>query len=89
MDKPVVKVTWIDAQDHSEQWVHEDDATKFGGVDCPIISYGILISKTDKYVTLGADWDEADKNYGRVTKIPSLWITEIAELTLLPKPTET
>lgn len=80
MIKPEVRVTWIDAQDHPEAWVHETDAEDFGATDCPIRSLGYLISKTEKYITLGADWDEADKNYGRVTKIPVKWVTSIVEL---------
>lgn len=78
--KPVVQVIWRDAQDHGETWVHEDDTVKFGENVCEIVSYGLLVSKTDKYATLAGDWDESDRNYGRVTKIPTAWIVDLVEL---------
>lgn len=80
MNKPLVKVVWIDAQDHSDPWVHEDEVTAFGARDCPIVSVGFMVSKTNKYITLGADWDAEDSNYGRVTKVPISWVQSITEL---------
>lgn len=82
--KPLVLVMWIDAQDHHEKWVDAADAEKFGEESCMIASVGFLIRKTEKYVTLGADWDEVDTNYGRVTKIPTAWIQSIEDLMTKP-----
>lgn len=78
--KPLVKAIWNDAQDYARMWVDEEDAEAFGHESCEIISVGFLISKTEKYITLAADWDETDKDYGRVTKIPSSMLISIIEL---------
>lgn len=76
----IVKVVWLDAQDHADKWVDQADAEAFTDVDVTVESYGILVRKTDKYVTLAGDWDPIDKDYGRVTKIPSKMVVEIIEL---------
>ena len=78
--KPLVKVVWLDAQDHGENWVGESDAEAFGDTYCQIISVGFQVKKTEKYITLAADWDDSDKDYGRVTKIPVAFVTSIEEL---------
>lgn len=78
--KPLVQVTWNDAQDHGESWVGLDDAEAFGDVSCTIISVGFLVKKTDKYVTIAGDWEAADADYGRVTKIPAAWVISLKEL---------
>ena len=78
--KPLVRISWLDAQDHPDKWVDEVDANSFGDLDCLIESVGFLVSKTTKYLTLAADWDETDKDYGRVTKIPAAWVVSIEEL---------
>lgn len=75
----VAKVVWNDAQDHPQKWVDQEDAEKFGEQDCTVISYGIVISRTAKYLTIGGDWDPDDKDYGRVTKIPVGWIVSEEE----------
>jgi len=86
MDKRIVLVEWNDAQDHPEKWVDEEDAEKFGEDACMIQSIGFLVRKTDKYVTLAADWDGVDKDYGRVTKIPTPMVLRIEDLTkMAPK----
>lgn len=84
----LVKVVWFDAQDHPETWVKQDDAEKFGEALCAIESIGFLVRKTSKYVTLAGDWDTEDKNYGRVSKIPTAWIDKIIHLTDVEPPTE-
>ena len=78
--KPIVYVSWHDAQDYNETWAHEENVVEWGTQNCLIESVGFLVSKTDKYVTLAADWDEDDKNYGRTTKIPSGMVVELKEL---------
>lgn len=82
MDKPLVRVVWIDAQDHPDKWVDEKDATEFGSVSCVIVSVGFLVSKTEKYVTLAGDWDETDTDFGRVTKIPVAWLISLEDLSV-------
>lgn len=81
--KPIVLVTWLDAQDHADTWVDAKAAEQFGESECRITSVGFLISKTEKYVTLGGDWDEVDSDYGCVRKIPTRMIQEIKELPFL------
>jgi len=61
---------WHDAQDHADKWTAAEDAEAFANTPCEIISVGWLVSETAKYVTLAADWDGTDEDYGRVTKIP-------------------
>lgn len=84
MDKKVVVVTWWDSQDHPDKWVDEVDAEAFNDVEVAVVSYGILVKQTDKYVTLAADWDPIDKDYGRVTKIPTKMIQSVVELLRSP-----
>lgn len=76
----LVRVKWNDAQDHPDKWVDEEDAGRFGDLDCTIVSIGFLVRKTDKYVTLAGDWDAIDKDYGRVTKIPVGMILSVEPL---------
>ena len=78
--KPITKVTWHDAQDHKETWASEEDMEQWSAVVCAIVSVGFLVSKTDRYITLAADWDAEDKNYGRITKIPVGMVVESVEL---------
>ena len=78
--KPLVRIVWEDAQDHSDKWVDEADADAFGAKLCTIISVGFLVSRTDKYLTLAGDWDADDKDYGRVTKIPAGVVREVITL---------
>lgn len=70
MHKPIVKIVWHDAQDHPDKWTAAEDAESFANEACEIVSIGWLVSETAKYVTLAGDWDNADADYGRVTKIP-------------------
>ena len=77
MAQQMVQVVWSDSQDHADKWVDEEDAITWGQTSCDIISIGFLISKTPKYITLGADWDEVDKDYGRVTKISTSMLVSI------------
>ena len=76
----MVRVLWADSQDHAEKWVDEEDEITWGQTSCDIISIGFLISKTPKYITLGADWDAIDKDYGRVTKISTSMLVSIENL---------
>lgn len=77
--KPITKVTWHDAQDHKDTWASEADMAQWCTTACVIVSVGFLVSKTDRYVTLAADWDDEDKNYGRITKIPTGMVVDIIE----------
>lgn len=76
----IVLIHWRDAADHKDAWVDVEDAEKFGDADCEIVSVGYLIRKTDRYYTIGGDWDEVDKDYGRVTKIPVNTIISVKEI---------
>lgn len=76
----LVLVLWEDAQDHEETWVPIADAEAWGQVSCPVRSVGYVISDTSKYLSLAGDWDVADKNYGRPTKIPKGTIIKVIDL---------
>ena len=78
--RQVVQVTWTDSQDHADKWVDSADAEAFSDVDCTIVSVGLVVRKTDKYLTLAGDYDAVDDDYGRVTKIPAGMIQEVKEL---------
>lgn len=86
VDKRLVRVEWIDSQDHPDKWVDEGDAAEFGNISCTVVSVGFLVSKTEKYVTLGGDWDEADKDFGRVTKIATVGVISLEDLVVSPSP---
>lgn len=75
----IVRVVWDDAEDPSEgkTWLDGEDVEKFSTHDCTVESVGYLVSQTEKYVTLGADWIDELKHWGRVTKIPAGMVTRI------------
>jgi len=77
-------VEWLDSQDHKDKWVDEGDATEFGNISCTIISVGFLVSKTEKYITLAGDWDDSDKDFGRVTKVATAGVISLADLSVSP-----
>lgn len=76
----LVRVTWLDAQDHKETWVDNADAEAFTDIDCKIVSVGFVVKAGRKYITISGDWDESDKDWGTVRKIPLAWIESIDEL---------
>lgn len=80
----LVMVAWVDAHDPQEAWMAEADAVVYGEVEVVITSVGWVISKGTKYLTLGADYDAIDKDYGRVTKIPLGMITSLVILEPVP-----
>lgn len=82
MPKPLVVVTWDDAEDPDDgkTWMDEADVAAFSKQECTVVSVGYLLSKTDKYVTLAGDWIEKLQHSGRVTKIPTQMVTEIQEV---------
>lgn len=79
MDR-IVRVTWLDAQDHPDTWVDEGDVSEFNDKDCEVVSVGYLVRKTEKYLTVAGDWDSVDKNYGTVRKIPVGMVKSIEDL---------
>lgn len=80
VQRQLVLVTWLDAQDHKDKWVDEHDAEAFTDEECKITSVGFLVRKTEKYVTIAGDWDAVDTDYGRVTKIPTKMVVDIKGL---------
>jgi hypothetical protein len=80
-DLKIVRVHWIDAQDHKDKWVDVADAEAFAEQDCQIVSVGYLVRNTEKYITLAGDFDAVDQDYGRVTKIPVGMVQSLTELT--------
>lgn len=79
-----VLVTWDDAEDPADgkTWLDEEDVETFSKHNCTVQSIGFLVSKTDKYVTLGGDWIDELKHWGRVTKIPAGMVLSIQTLQL-------
>lgn len=82
--KPLLLVTWNDAQDMGEAWADAKSAEEFGEQDCLICSVGFQISKGPKYLTIGADFHADEGDYGRITKIPVAWVVSIQELPVSP-----
>lgn len=80
MDLKRVEVTWIDAEDHKETWISQQDAEEFGEQETPAVSIGFLVKRTPKYVTIAGDQDLSNGNYGTVRKIPVSAIQKIEEL---------
>lgn len=84
MNKPLILVEWRDAQDFNESWADAKAIEQFGEEECLIRSVGYQVSKGPKYLTLGADFHEAENDYGRITKIPVAWVISIQELSTPP-----
>lgn len=76
----LVLIIWNDAQDNLEPWVNEDDAKAFAESPCPITTVGFLVRKTETHTVIAGDWNDTDKDYGRVTKIPTKMIVSVQEL---------
>lgn len=77
----IVKVHWRDAEHIiNDTWTDEAKVQEFADEDFVLESIGYLVRKTDKYVTLAGDWDEYNKNWGAVRKIPSAMVLSIEDL---------
>ena len=76
--KKFVKVTWHDAQDAPDTWVHQDDVQHFTDSLCEVTSWGWIVGQSKHYLTLAADYVK-DGDYGRVTKIPRGMIVKTEE----------
>ena len=70
--KPLLRITWYDAEDHNETWVAKNDIEKWADKFKTVVSIGWLLRRNKKYVVLAAD--DAGGEWGRVTKIPMGWI---------------
>lgn len=77
--KPLVRVTWDDAEDPSgaSTWMEADDVSEFSEHTALVVSVGILQHRTAKYLTLAGDFIEDTNQFGRVTKIPTAQVTLI------------
>ncbi len=82
--KQLVQILWHDSRDADIAWMTETDAVAYGEEPCEIYSVGYLISKGTKFVTIGADWNPQDKDFGRVTKVPVGMVISIQELSVSP-----
>ena len=86
-DKPLVRVTWLDASDppNDVSWYSDKEVDDFSATSCTVVSVGYLKSRTDKYVTLVADYilnDNGTYTWGRPTKIPVGMVQLVEELSL-------
>lgn len=84
MDKPLAKVTWIDASDPpgDTSWFSDKDVDDFAEKECRVVSVGFIKSKTKLYLTLVADYiinDNGTITWGRPTKIPHGMVESIEE----------
>lgn len=81
LPKPkIVEIIWNDAQDSLDPWVGEDDAKAFAETPCPVRSIGFLVRKTKNYLVIAGDWNHSNRDYGRVTKIPTSMLVSIEDL---------
>lgn len=76
----MIKVVWLDAQDHPDTWADVKDVEDFTDADKRVVSVGHFIRKTQKYLSIAGDMDEVDGDCGRVCKIPVGWIEKISIL---------
>lgn len=87
MDKRLVRLTWMDAEDptNDSSWYSDKEVDDFAANICEVISVGWIKSKTDKYITLVADYyinDDSTTTWGRPTKVPVGMVTSIEDLTV-------
>lgn len=87
MDKPLVRITWLDASDSDDvgPWFSDEDMEKFEARSTEVVSVGWLKSETKQYITLAADWYEnldGTHTWGRPTKIPSGMVQKKEVLTV-------
>ena len=85
MDKPLVKVTWLDASDPTStaSWYTDKEAGEFAEKECEVVSVGWLRSQTKLYYTICADFIENEDGtitWGRPTKIPFGMVQKVEEL---------
>lgn len=73
----LVKVEWDDAEDPKGGWQDEKEVAEFASHQSLVTSYGIVVSDTEKYLTLAADWIADLKHYGRITKIAVAQIIKV------------
>lgn len=91
MDKPLVRVTWIDASDppNDQSWYTDKEVDDFSDDTCRVVSVGYVKSKTKLYLTLVADYiDNHNGTYtwGRPTKIPIGMVESIDTLMMETEP---
>ena len=78
MKAPIVKVTWDDAEDLGGQtWIEAEDVAAFAVHSCQVVSVGYIVARTKKHLTLASDWIEENRQFGRVTKIPTAMVVSI------------
>jgi hypothetical protein len=86
VSKPFVRIDWLDAEDYCESsWASTEELDSFTTRDCPVTSYGWLVSKTRTHVTIAADFTPPG-TWGRTIKIPRKMITSQIILELAPPP---
>lgn len=73
----LVLLTWTDAMDYGKAWASSIEAQTFADQPSTMRSTGFLVSKTEKFVTLAGDWDTEDRNWGRLTKVPTGMVTDM------------
>ena len=77
----IVRVQWRDAEHMiKDSWTEANKVEAFADEDFVLESVGYLVRRTDKYVTLAGDWDDDNKNWGAVRKIPTSMVLSVESL---------
>jgi hypothetical protein len=69
----LVKVVWHDAADEERTWVKESELDEFADDMVEVVSFGYLVRKTAKYLTIAGDCirnGTEETTWGRVCKVP-------------------
>lgn len=83
--KPFVVCHWLDAEDFTESgWASEETLDEFNKKDCDVYTYGYVVSKTKKHITICSDL-AIPATWGRPIKIPRKMIISMTEVDLIPK----
>ena len=78
--RTLVRVTWVDAEDQKEAWLTNEEVETFTNQEALVVSLGWVVSHTDQYLTLAADWVAHLEHHGRVTKIANGQVVNVEEL---------
>lgn len=71
--KQVLKVEWIDSCASDMNWVFAEDLSLS---PIRIVSFGVLVSETDDYVSLAQNYGMNPKQYCNIMTIPKGCITK-------------
>ena len=81
-NKPMVRVTWLDARDTETGWIAIKDIIAAPLAKCQEV--GWLVVNTDHKIVVMRSWctDKDDNHGGGAIAIPKGWVTKIEYLTV-------